>query len=282
MLETINKLAILIRWDKPVGNLLLLWPTLTAVWIAGHGRPSLKIVFIFIVGVFVMRACGCVINDICDRKWDQHVARTKQRPLARGEVSLRQAWVLFLILLGVAFVLVLQLNFLSILIALIAAAMTATYPFMKRFFVLPQLYLGLVWNVGILIAFAAQTNYLPLNAWFLYAITILWTIVYDTQYAMADREDDLKLGLNSSAILFANYDNMIVGSLQILIIGLLVLFAQQQNFGLAFYLGLAPISTSFCYQALLTRHRDPQACFHAFLNNQWSLLFLFVAVALAL
>lgn len=268
----------LIRLDKPIGTFLLLWPTLMALWIANHGNPSWKLLAIFITGVFLMRAAGCVVNDLADRKFDGHVNRTRQRPLATNKISVTQAVILLIALLIPAFCLALQLNPFCILLAFFAAALTIIYPFTKRFTHLPQIVLAITWNVGILMAFAASTKAIPPHAWLLYLIGCLWTIAYDTQYAMADREDDLKIGIKSTAILFGHADNFIITSLQIIILSLLFLLGQRLQFNKFFYLSLLITTGLFVYQYTLTHDRNPQNCLKAFLNNQWGLFVIFLGV----
>lgn len=281
LLERLQHYARLIRWDKPVGTLLLLWPTLAAVWIAGQGHPSPLIVFVFIMGVLVMRSAGCVINDIWDRDLDPHVKRTQGRPIAAGDVSVKEALLLTGFLLLMAFCLVLLTNFLTFLWALYALALAVAYPLMKRIIALPQLVLGLAFNGGIILAFTAQLNQVPPEAWLLFLAVALWTVAYDTLYAMVDREDDIKIGIQSTAVFLGQNDRVVVGMLHTTVLALLFILGQELGFGMGYYAGLIACALSFMYQHSLIRHRDPRACFQAFNNNQWSLLFFFLGVMLS-
>jgi 4-hydroxybenzoate polyprenyltransferase len=261
--------ALLMRLDKPIGALLLLWPTLWALWIAGDGQPDPLISAVFIIGVFVMRSAGCVVNDISDRDFDLHVERTQDRPLTSGRVSVREAIVLFVVLGLVAFALVLMMNWYTIALSVVGIFLAASYPLMKRVTYLPQAYLGIAFGWGIPMAFAAHLSEVPLLGWYLLATNIIWAISYDTMYAMADRADDLKIGLKSSAILFGAADRIIVGMLQILVLALLLGLGVYANFGAAYYLGLALASAAGVYQQWLIQQREPAACFQAFKNNNW-------------
>lgn len=260
----------LMRLDRPIGTMLLMWPTLWAVWIAGEGSPSLKTVIIFIVGVIVMRAAGCVINDYADRDFDGHVERTKARPLATGALTGRDALKLFAALAAIAFVLVLFLNPFTIYLSFGGIFLATLYPFTKRFTYLPQLFLGAAFSWAIPMAFAAEMNTLPHYAWLIYIGNLLWTMAYDTEYAMCDREDDLKVGIKSTAVLFGEADRMMIGVLQAMALFPLLLLGQKLGFGWAWYAGLAGAVGCFAWQHYLIRHREPAACFRAFLNNQWA------------
>ena len=259
----------LARFDKPIGILLLLWPTWWALLFAGGGRPALRNILIFSCGVVLMRAAGCVMNDIADRNFDPHVERTRQRPLASGELNLKQALGLFFVIMLLAFLLVLLTNALTIKLALFGAVLASSYPFFKRFTHLPQVVLGIAFSWGIPMAFAAENAAVPLLAWWLLAVNTLWSVIYDTLYAMVDREDDLAVGIKSTAILF--------GSLDILITGILMLLMTAMLTALGLWLGLnwpwfAAILISvvlFGRQLASVRHRDRDACFKAFLNNNW-------------
>ena len=268
----------LMRLDRPIGTLLLLWPTLWAVWIAGDGSPSLKTVVIFTLGVIVMRAAGCVINDFADRNIDGHVKRTEGRPLATGALSGRQALMLFAGLAAVAFVLVLFLNTFTILLSLGALALAVLYPFMKRYTHLPQVVLGAAFSWAIPMAFAAETNSVPAIAWLLYTANLLWTVAYDTEYAMVDRDDDLKIGVKSTAILFGEMDRLMIGALQGMALFALWLLGRQLSFGDFWLAGLAVAAGLFVYQHWLMRERSRDGCFQAFLNNQWVGLAVFVGL----
>lgn len=259
----------LMRFDKPIGILLLLWPTWWALLFAGKGLPSLKNVLIFTCGVVLMRAAGCVMNDIADRDFDPHVERTRQRPLASGELTLKQALRLFFLLMVLAFVLVLFTNLLTIKLALVGAALAASYPFFKRFTHLPQVVLGIAFGWGIPMAFAAENAAIPLLAWWLLAVNTVWSVIYDTLYAMVDREDDLKVGIKSTAILFGRFDVMITGLLMLLMLFLLAAIGWQHELGWPWFAALTVASLLFGQQMVSVRTRDRDACFKAFLANNW-------------
>ena len=255
------------RFERPIGSLLLLWPTLWALWIAAEGIPDLKLRFIFSLGTFLMRSAGCVINDIADRHVDGHVTRTAQRPLPTGQVSEREAWLLFAGLSLCAFVLVLFTNWLTIKLSFLGLLLASCYPFMKRYTHLPQVVLGAAFSFGIPMAFAAQTNTLPHQLWLLYGAAVIWTIAYDTFYAMVDREDDLKIGIKSTAILFGEDDRLITGILQATTLLMLAMAGVQFQLGYWYYISLIGSAALFVYQQRLIRHRDHDGCFNAFLNN---------------
>lgn len=259
----------LIRFDRPVGTYLLLWPTLWALWLAAEGVPDFKLLFIFILGTFLMRSAGCIINDYADRNLDGSVKRTADRPLVTGEVKTKEALILCAALCSIAFILVLFTNVKTILLSLAALALTACYPFMKRFTHLPQFVLGAAFSWGIPMAFSAQRNELPQPLWLLFIATALWTVVYDTFYAMVDREDDKKIGIKSTAILFGNDDKPITRILQVCVIFLLVLAGGQFQLGMYYYISLIAASALFVYQQYLIRRRRREECFKAFINNQW-------------
>ncbi len=270
----------LMRFDKPIGILLLLWPTLWALWIAADGHPSVSLVFIFTLGVILMRAAGCVLNDLADRHFDGHVKRTQNRPLASGAIHVREAVIIFCCLSLTALILVLMLNTLTIQLAVLGLILALIYPFMKRLTHWPQFILGLAFSWGIPMAFAATQQQVPIIAWLLFATAVLWAIAYDTQYAMADRDDDIKIGLKSTAILFAHYDRFVIGLIQcvVLVLWLLCGLWLQMNFG--YYIALIAAALLFCYQQFLIRHRKPQRCFQAFLNNNSVGLLVFVGIVL--
>jgi 4-hydroxybenzoate polyprenyltransferase len=271
----------LARFDRPIGTWLLLWPALWALWIASAGRPHQKVLIVFALGVVVMRAAGCVINDFADRDIDPHVKRTRERPLAARRVSPTEALVLFAVLGAAALWLVTRLNVFTVKLALIGAALTVSYPFVKRFFPLPQLYLGISfggWSV--LMAFAAQRDSLPRVAWVLYIAAVIWAAVYDTIYAMVDREDDLTIGVKSSAILFADMDRVLIGALQAMMLLALVLAGRDMNFGGWYYGGLAAAALLFLYQQWLIRAREAAPCLRAFLNNNYVGIAIFAGVLL--
>ncbi len=271
----------LMRWDRPIGALLLLWPTLWALWLAGVGRPSQSVVVIFLLGVWVTRSAGCVVNDLADRDFDPHVERTRGRPLAAGRVSAPEAIVLVLVLALVALLLVLQLNWLSVLLALVGVVLAVTYPFMKRIHYLPQAHLGLAFSWGIPMAYAALTGAVPAVAWLLFAANLVWVLVYDSEYAMADREDDLKIGVKSSAILFGVNDKRIIGALQGVTLLLLVAVGVTAGLDWIYYLGLVGGAWSFLYQQYLIRDRSRSDCFRAFLNNNVFGLLVFCGIVLS-
>ncbi len=270
----------LIRWDKPVGSLLLLWPTLSALWVASAGRPPAYILVIFLMGTFLMRAAGCAINDFSDRKFDIHVERTKSRQLVTGKVSPKGALIFSAALAFVAFILVLFLNPLTIILALVAGILAGIYPLMKRFTHFPQFILGLAYSSGILMAFAAIQNRLPLEAWGLFFISFLWTVAYDTEYAMMDREDDLKIGVKSTAIFFGTYEVSTIGILQSLIIGALILYGIFLNFNAWYFSGVLACSLLFVLQIMWIRTRNISFCQRAFLNNNWAWLLVFLGIFL--
>ena len=267
--ERLSAYARLMRLHKPIGAFLLLWPTLWALWLACDGHPTPKLFVVFVAGVFLMRAAGCIINDFADRDFDPHVTRTRERPLATGEVSVGEALLLFALLALVAFGLVLTLDRLAVELAFVGLALAVSYPFMKRFTYLPQPYLGLAFGWGIPMAYAAATGTVPAEAWLLFIANILWATVYDTMYAMVDRSDDIRIGVKSTAILFGPLDRLIVGILQALLLGNLVLVGTRLDLDGAYYAGIAVAFCFALYEQHLIRDRDPQKCFQAFLNNNW-------------
>lgn len=259
----------LMRFDRPIGTLLLLWPTWWALLLAGAGRPSLKNALVFTVGVVIMRAAGCVMNDIADRDFDPHVERTRKRPLAAGELQLKQAAGLFLILMSMAFLLVLLTNALTVKLAFVGAALASTYPFFKRFTHVPQVVLGIAFGWGIPMAFAAETGAVPALAWWLLAVNTVWSVVYDTQYAMVDRADDLAVGVKSTAILFGRLDVPLIAALMAVMLGLLTAIGVTEGLNWPWHLGVAVAAVLFLWQLKTIRHREREACFRAFLNNNW-------------
>ncbi|HEV2110878.1 MAG TPA: 4-hydroxybenzoate octaprenyltransferase [Gammaproteobacteria bacterium] len=261
--------ARLMRLHRPIGSFLLLWPTLWALWLATAGHPTPKLFMVFVAGVFVMRAAGCVANDFADRDFDPHVMRTRDRPLATGEVSVKEAVALFLVLGLLAFALVLTLNTLSIQLAVVGLVLAVSYPFMKRYTYLPQPYLGLAFGWGIPMAYAAARGSVPPEGWLIFIANIIWATVYDTLYAMVDRRDDIKIGVKSTAILFGTMDKTIIGVLQGLLLLNLVLVGTRLELGGAYYVGLAAAACFALYEQYLIRKRDPEKCFQAFLNNNW-------------
>ncbi|KOO12987.1 4-hydroxybenzoate octaprenyltransferase [Vibrio ouci] len=259
----------LMRMDKPIGTLLLLWPTLWALIISAQGIPDFKVLLVFVLGVIFMRAAGCVINDFADRKVDGHVKRTKQRPLPSGRVSSKEAIGLFLVLAISSFVLVLSMNTLTIQLSFVGLVLAFIYPFMKRFTHLPQLFLGLAFSWSIPMAWAAQSGEVPMMVWFIFAINALWTIAYDTQYAMVDRDDDLKIGIKSTAILFGRFDKMVIGVLQLITLAMLMFVGTWYQLGASYYWSLLMVGALFVFQQHLIRHRERDLCFRAFLNNNY-------------
>ncbi|ENM5738305.1 4-hydroxybenzoate octaprenyltransferase [Vibrio mimicus] len=259
----------LMRMDRPIGSLLLLWPTLWALLLAAQGLPDVRVLVVFVLGVFLMRSAGCVINDFADRHVDGHVKRTSQRPLPAGLVSAKEALLLFVVLAVTAFLLVLTMNTLTIQLSFVGILLAFIYPFMKRFTHLPQLVLGLAFSWSIPMAWSAQADALPLQVWVLFLINALWTVAYDTQYAMVDRDDDVKIGIKSTAILFGRWDKRIIGLLQLATLGLLVALGQGLELNASYYWSLLVAAGLFAYQQHLIRYRERMPCFQAFLNNNY-------------
>ena len=280
MRERIVQYALLMRVHKPIGSLLLLWPTLWALWIAGAGEPDPGVVLVFVAGVFVMRSAGCVINDYADRRIDPYVRRTKDRPVASGRVKPREALVLFAVLCLAGLGLVLTLNGLTVALSFAGAALAASYPFMKRWTHLPQIHLGVAFGWGIPMAFAALTGGTPPLAWLLLAGVVAWALAYDTMYAMADREDDLRIGVKSTAILFGSADRAFVGASQLAVLAVLVLAGREAGLGVFYNAAVAMGAALFLYQQRLIRNREPAACFDAFLNNNWVGALVFAGIAI--
>jgi 4-hydroxybenzoate polyprenyltransferase len=272
--------AELIRLDKPVGIYLLLWPTIGALWLAAAGLPSLSLLIIFILGTAVMRSAGCCINDFADFKIDGRVNRTQQRPLARGALERKDALACFITLAVVAFALVLLTNRATVLLSLGAIVVVAIYPFMKRFTNLPQLVLGIAFSWGILMAFTAQTGSIPQVAYLLFVANCLWTVAYDTQYAMVDRESDIEIGVKSSAILFGDADKPIIASLQLMFLLAMWLAGRQFQLGGFYTVSLLVAAGLFVYQQTLIKDRLPGPCFKAFLNNNWVGAVVFAGIVL--
>ncbi len=270
----------LMRLDRPIGTWLLLWPTLWALWLAADGLPDIRVLVIFVLGVFLMRAAGCVINDYADRNIDGHVSRTRTRPLATGKITPREALITFAVLVTICALLVLLTNRLTLLLAFAGLALAALYPFCKRFTFYPQLVLGAAFSWAIPMAFAAQTNALPLTLWLLYLANLNWTVAYDTEYAMCDRDDDLQIGVKSTAILFGEADRAIIGLLQGLTLLCLLLVGARFDLGMYFYLSLLGMLGGFVWQQWLIRSRAPQACLRAFLSNHWAGMVVFIGLAL--
>ena len=271
----------LMRTDKPIGALLLLWPTLWALWVATPGLPPLWILAVFVAGVWLMRAAGCVVNDYADRKFDGHVKRTANRPLPSGDVTEKEARTLFVVLILLSFLLVLTLNTMTILLSVAALALAWVYPFMKRYTHLPQVVLGAAFGWSIPMAFAAVSESVPLSCWLMFLANILWAVAYDTQYAMVDRDDDLKIGVKSTAILFGRQDKLIIGILQVAVLGLMVGIGYLNQLNGAFYAAIAAAGVLFIYQQKLIANREREACFKAFLNNNYVGLVLFLGLAVS-
>jgi len=259
----------LMRLDKPIGTLLLLWPTLWALWIASDGRPEWMMVWIFSLGTLLMRSAGCVMNDLADRNFDAHVKRTRDRPLAAGLVSVKEALSLAAALTLAAFCLVLALNGLTIGLSFAALALAATYPFTKRFLSVPQAYLGVAFGFGIPMAFAAVSNDLPALCWWLLLANIFWAIAYDTEYAMVDRDDDLRIGIKTAAITFGRYDVAAVMLCYVVMLGILAMIGMRLHLGVYYYLGLGAAALLMLYHYTLIRGRERQPCFKAFMHNNW-------------
>lgn len=268
----------LMRIDKPIGTLLLMWPTLWALWLANMAVPPISVLVVFVLGVIVMRAAGCVINDYADRKVDGHVQRTQNRPLPSGAVSSKEAKYLFVGLALVAFVLVLTMNLMTILLSVVGLALAWVYPFMKRYTHLPQVVLGAAFGWAIPMAWAAVSESLPFVCWLVFIANICWTVAYDTQYAMVDRDDDLKIGVKSTAILFGRFDKLIIGLLQLATLILMAWVGLLLQLNGAFYWSLLLAAALFVHQQRLIAQRERQLCFQAFLNNNYVGLVLFIGV----
>ena len=268
----------LMRLDRPIGIYLLLWPTLIALWLAAEGFPDPILLAVFIAGVVLMRSAGCAINDFADRKVDGHVSRTRNRPLATGRVTARETLAVFAILVALSASLLLLTNMLTFQLSLVAVVLATVYPFCKRFTFYPQIVLGAAYSMAIPMAFAAQTGELPPALWLLYIANLLWTVAYDTEYAMCDRPDDLIIGVKSTAILFGDADRLIIALLQGLTLLCLVLGGSRFALGSYYYVGLLAMLLSFAWQHWLIRDREPQACLAAFLSNHWSGMLAFAGL----
>jgi len=277
-IDRLEQYSLLIRLDRPIGFYLLLWPTLWALWIAAKGVPDMSVLFVFVAGVFLMRSAGCAINDFADRHIDPHVERTKDRPLAAGRISSKEALIVFTSLSITAFSLVLFMNTLTIYMSFVGVVLAASYPFAKRYHYMPQVHLGAAFGWAAPMAFTAQANEITAVTWLIFMATVLWATAYDTMYAMADREDDLKIGVKSTAILFGDADKIIIGLLQILLLLDLVLIGRTSELGLYYYAGLAVASALGVYQQFLIKDRDRQKCVQAFLNNNWFGLAVFAGI----
>lgn len=266
------------RMDKPIGTYLLLWPTYWALWIASDGFPSLHLLIVFSLGVFIMRSAGCVINDYADRHIDGKVERTKHRPLVSGQMTSDEAITLFGVLIGVALGLVLTLSWPTIYLSGVAVVLASLYPFMKRYTQLPQVILGAAFSWGMIMAFSEAMGTIPLIAWLLFFANLFWTVAYDTMYAMVDRDDDIKIGVKSTAILFGKNDKLIILFLQCLMLICLYIVGDMLAFGWPYQLSLAVSMVLFIYQQWLIRHRERQACFNAFLHNHWVGMIIFTGI----
>lgn len=266
------------RLNRPIGIWLLMWPTLWALWLAAHGEPQAINVIVFILGTILMRSAGCVMNDFADQNIDGFVERTKNRPLATKSISKKEALTLFAILAVVAFSLTFFLNRLAVQLAFIALFLAVLYPFTKRVTSWPQLFLGLAYGFAVPMAYAAEQYTIPMFAWFLYAIVILWSMIYDTMYAMVDKEDDLKIGVKSMAILFGKYDRLNLALMQIVMITMLVIVGIWQHLAYFYYLSVIVVAGFFIYQQFLIRHRDKSSCFKAFLNNSYVGMIIFIGI----
>jgi 4-hydroxybenzoate polyprenyltransferase len=271
--------AKLMRLDRPIGILLLMWPTLWGLWISAQGKPDWTIVAIFLAGTVLMRSAGCVMNDYADRDFDRHVARTKNRPLAAGLVTGAEALVLAAVLALLAFLLIVDLNRLTILLSVVALALAATYPFTKRFFAVPQAYLGIAFGFGIPMAFAAHLGQIPAVAWVMLLANVLWAIAYDTEYAMVDREDDLNIGIKTSALTFGRFDVMAVMVCHGIFLVILALVGVRLKMGFLYFLGLAVAGGLVLHQYQRIKNREPQQCFKAFLHNNWVGASVFLGIA---
>lgn len=260
----------LTRLDRPIGTWLLMWPTLWALWVAANGVPGRDTLLIFVAGVYLMRAAGCVINDYADRHWDGHVKRTKARPLATGRISENEAKGLFAGLVIAAFLLVCFTNVFTVMLSLGGVVLAFIYPFTKRYTNWPQLFLGAAFSWSIPMAFGAVLETVPVEAWLLFCANLTWTVAYDTEYAMVDRDDDLKIGIKSTAVLFGHYDRLMIGLLQLATLTLLAIVGARLALGGFFWLGLLAMALIFIYQHWLIRHRSRERCFQAFLNNHWA------------
>jgi 4-hydroxybenzoate polyprenyltransferase len=276
--DKFKQYLLLIRLNRPIGIFLLLWPTLWGLWIASEGFPNTKILVVFLFGVFLMRSAGCILNDIIDKDFDKFVARTQNRPLASDKLSSIEAFIVAISLIFIAFLLVLTTNTLTVQLSFVAIILAGTYPFLKRHTYLPQFFLGLTFGWSIPMAFAATTNSIPKIAWLLLIANILWTVVYDTIYAMIDREDDLKIGIKSTAILFDDADRFIIGLIQSLVLIALIVIGQQASLNTIYYFSLIIGGCLFLYQLYLIRNRDQKKCMQAFLNNNWFGLVVFIGL----
>jgi len=278
-ISNIKAYWLLTRMHKPIGSLLLLWPMYWALWIASHGRPDILVFIVFTLGVVLMRSAGCVINDYADRKIDPHVSRTKERPLATGQVSSTEALQLFFVLLLISLLLVLLMNTLTLYLSLGAVLLAALYPFTKRHTHLPQVFLGMAFGWAIPMVFAAQTNSVPPLAWLIFVAAVIWAVVYDTMYAMVDRDDDLKIGVKSTAVLFGDLDKVLIGFFQLLFFIALIMIGQKAELGTAYFVSVFVALMFAVYHQMLIKDREPTKCMKAFLNNNWLGFTVFIGIA---
>ena len=269
ILEHYGKYGRLMRLHRPIGIWLLLWPTLWALWLAGNGAPDPKVFIVFVLGTIVMRSAGCIINDFADRNIDPHVRRTADRPLAAGDVAPGEALILFFGLMLVALGLVLTLNRLTLWLAIAGAVVAVIYPFTKRWLSAPQFVLGIAFSWGVPMAYAAELGAIPRIGWLLFVATIVWVVIYDTEYAMVDREDDLAVGVNSTGVLFGDMDRTAIAGMQVLFLIALALVGRNAELGVWYFGSLGLVLLLFLYQQFLIRDREPEGCFRAFLNNAW-------------
>ncbi|AGS38968.1 4-hydroxybenzoate polyprenyltransferase [Cycloclasticus zancles 78-ME] len=277
--ENIEAYWRLTRMHKPIGSLLLLWPMYWALWIASNGKPDILVLIVFTLGVVLMRSAGCVINDYADRKLDPHVLRTKDRPLALGQVEPTEALQLFFVLVFASSLLVLLMNTLTIYLSLGAVFLASLYPFMKRHTHLPQIFLGMAFGWAVPMIFAAQTNTVPAMAWLIFTATVIWAVIYDTMYAMVDRDDDLKIGVKSTAILFGDLDKVLIGFFQLLFFIALIMIGQKADLGSLYFTAVFIAFLLSIYHQYLIKDRDRSKCMAAFLNNNWLGLIVFVGIA---
>ncbi len=281
-LAELRDYAFLMRLHRPIGIWLLMWPMLWALWLAAGGLPDLRVLVVMLAGTVLMRSAGCIINDFADRDFDPHVRRTRDRPLAARRIAPQSALLLFAALIAGSFLLVLQLDRYTILLSFVGAGLAITYPFFKRFFPAPQFYLGVAFGWAVPMAFAAQTGSIPRLGWLLLLIAILWAAIYDTLYAMVDRDDDVALGLKSTALLFGDMDRVIIGAMQGLMLFGRVLVGRTAQLGSAYWLSLIGVVALFAYQQWLAKDRDRDRCFRAFLNNHYVGMLIFVGIAVDL
>ncbi len=278
--ERLRNYYYLVRLHRPIGAFLLMWPALWALWLAGDGNPPWHVVLIFVTGVVLMRSAGCAINDYADRNFDGHVARTNQRPLAIGAITPAEAVGVFVVLSLVSFALVLLLDWRTVALSTVAVVLTVVYPFMKRFTHMPQVFLGAAFGWAIPMAYMAVAGSIPAAGWLLFVATLIWSLIYDTQYAMVDRADDLKIGIKSTAILFGHWDRLAIGLLQVLMLILLIGIGYDAGRGGWYLAGLGVAAALALYQQWLIRDREPRACFSAFLNNNYFGMAVFVGLVL--